>query len=165
VLTACAFLLCGVATAGTITFSTTGAFGGNLFPGLRFAGVTESILGPPTYVTLGEFSLTGCQKPGTCTGSETFTLTIAEAARTGAVDQITGIVEKIAGQVAIKFPSPKFTLGGQTYTLPPVLFLRSQGMTPIAGTAVPEPTARLLLGLATLGLMGLTLASHHSVNN
>ncbi len=167
-LAATVLLLPCLAMASTVTFSTSGTFSSpSLFP-ISFTGVTnESTLGGN--VSFGTFSVGSCA--GTCTGHETFTLTIDQTAPkvgSGNIDvTLKGSVVGSSSHIQLTFKTATVQVGGTTYNIP---FHESinfgSNMTTLNGSVVAaEPNAQLLLGLGTLGLMALTLVSRKVITN
>jgi hypothetical protein len=179
-LAAFAFLLPSLAMAGSVSFSTTGTFGNGtstsgVFTGLSWvnASYTHLDAGPPvgTNVTFGAFHFTHCS--GTCTGSDTFTLHIDQTfpnSGGGDLDAlISGTVTASKGKLTFTFSKFTVTIGTVTYTVPAgTQFIaishpgQTFALTTVTGNVfnpVGEPNARLLLGLGTVALMGLTLVS------
>lgn len=179
-LAATALLLPCLAMAGTVSFSTTGTFGNNtstsgVFTGLSFVGTSYTNLqaGPPlgNNVSFGDFHFTTCG--GTCTGTDSFTLHIDQTSPTpgggGELDAtVSGSVKASHGALILTLTKAVVSIGTVTYTLPlgESINIGHPGSkfakTTLNGNVlnpVPEPTARLFLGLGTIGLMGLTLVS------
>jgi hypothetical protein len=178
-LAATALLLPCLATAGTVSFSTTGTFGNGtstsgVFTGLSFVGASWTNLnaGPPlgNNISFGEFHFTKCT--GTCSGSDSFTLHIDQTAPTsggGDLDAtVSGSVTASHGSLFLTLTKATVSIGKVIYTFPIGESInvghpgKKFAQTSLNGNVlnpVAEPNASLLLGLGTVGLMGLTLVS------
>ncbi len=177
-----ASLLPCLAMAGSVTFMTTGVFGSSgtnassQFPTLTFAGVGTTVNAPPLGINtiFGTFSFRGCNK---CTGSDPFTLHIDQSvpsSGSGDIDvTLVGLFTPKQKSLDLVFATAVVTVGTVTYQIPfhesiNIGSKKSPAQTSLNGIvrniAVPEPDARLLLGLGTLGLMGLTLVSRKMIN-
>ncbi len=177
-LAAFAALLSCLATASTVTFSTTGSFSWTTltqpFPSLTFTGepsTTVTATAPlGDDVIFGQFFLGPCPTK-TCTGTETFTLTITQTSPTSGsgplIGTLTGTVTKKAGVVSLTFTTATETIGTTTYSIPvPSETINFKNKTTLNGFAlspVPEPNAKRLLSLGMLGLVGLTLLSRRLI--
>jgi hypothetical protein len=176
-LAAFAFLLPALAMAGSVSFSTSGAFGpGNLpitFAGTSYTNVDAST--PGTNLSFGTFSVSQCTTFPACNSPENFTLTIAQSAPTGGggtLDAIiTGIVKfhKNQSNYTITFTKSVVTIGTVVYTIPLGETINfGKNTTSLNGhvlnPSVPEPTANLLLGLGTIALMGFSMVSRKMIN-
>ena len=170
-LAALAFLPC-LATATTVTYTTSGSFSGGTLP-ISFIGAADSVSANPsgTLGDMGTFVVGACA--ATCSGPTTFTLTITQSSPTPGSAPITAtitgkVVHTSAKSLRIDFGSgASVTIGGVTYV--PLWPSGSQGLKFGQNTTVqlviaaPEPTSALLLGLGALGLMGLAFVSRDKI--
>lgn len=174
-LVAFALLIPCLAMAGGVSYTTSGTFSNpNLFP-VTFIGtsVTSFAGGNVAFgqFEVGTWSINNCHHHG-CHGSETFTLQIAE---TFPVSATVDLVGRLFGHVnkggrthlTIMFHTATVTVGSTVYAFP----FRDRinlGMTTLNGIAtpgtVPEPSAKFLLGMASLGLMGLATLSRKMIS-
>jgi hypothetical protein len=176
-LAAFAFLLPALAMAGSVNFSTTGAFGPGTLPvtftGASYTNVDASGLG--TNLSFGTFSVSKCTTFPACSTPEKFTLTIAQSAPSsggGTLEaMITGFVmfNKKQSNYFIAFTKATVTIGAVIYTIPLGESLNfGKNQTSLNGhvftPGVPEPTANLLLGLGTIALMGFSMVSRKMIN-
>lgn len=174
-LVAFALLIPCLAMAGGVSYTTSGTFSNpNLFP-IKFIGTSvTSFTGgnmPFGQFDVGAWSLNDCHHHG-CHGSETFTLQITESSPVSAtvdlVGRLFGHVNKNGHtHLTVMFYTAMVTVGSTVYTIP----FRDRinlGMTTLNGNAapgaVPEPSARFLLGMAALGLMGLATLSRKMIS-
>jgi len=171
VLVAFALSIPSLALANSVSFTTTGTLSNpTLFP-LTFTGnsVANFVGGN---IAFGMFNVTACAV-AVCKGTETFSLTIAETAPMSVTDVLVGT---ISGKVfkngftslTISFPTNSVTIGSAVYTIP---FMHSINFsfTTLNGSVtfpsgVPEPSAVFLLGMSSLGLMGLVTVSRKMIN-
>jgi hypothetical protein len=167
-LAATVLLLPCLAMASTVTFSTTGTFSNpSLFP-ISFTGVTNQST-PGGFVSFGTFSVGTCA--GTCAGHETFTLTINQTAPkvgSGNIDvTLNGSVVGSSSHIKLTFKTATVLVGGTTYSIPfhESITFGSNATTLNGNVVASEPNAQLLLGLGTLGLVGLTLVSRKGITN
>jgi hypothetical protein len=171
-LAAFACLLPCLAMAGSVSFTTTGAFSDpGLFP-ITFTGqsYTNVSASPANNLLFGTFSLGAC--PTKCNGSETFTLTIDQTSPTSGtgplIGTLSGKVTKVGTNLSLTFTTATMTIGTDTYSIPfPSETINFKARTTLNGSAfspVAEPNARLLLSLGTLGLMAATLVSRKLIN-
>lgn len=175
------FVLSAFASAGTVSFTTSGTFlstgGATSDTGISFVGATDCaagcvVSGPINYVNLGTFKASGVGTAST----DTFTLTITQTSPTGGS---TGISATVTGQInvvhgkkhstaKVSFTTTAVTIAGVTYTVTSPIITVSVGLagTTIQGNiATPEPSASLLLGLASLGLFGFAWVSRGRMVN
>jgi len=173
-LAAFALLIPGLAMAGNISFSTTGTFSSS--------GTSTSSLFPmtftPTSVTnfvggdlsFGLFTVTPCAA-ATCSGSETFDLKISQTSPSGGTADLVGTISGMVRHngftdLTISFTSNTMMIGGILYKIP---FMHSINFSfttlngAVGPTGVPEPSAKFLLGMGALGLMGLTTVSRKMI--
>jgi len=161
-----------LAMAGGISFSTTGTFGNpSLFP-ITFVptSVTNFVAGD---LSFGLFSVSACSS-AKCSGSETFTVQISQTSPTAGTADLVGT---ISGEVlhngftvlTLSFTSDLMSIGGTLYRIP---FMHSINFsfTTLNGAVMPreglpEPSAEFLLGMSTLGLMGLATLSRKMINH
>jgi len=179
------FVLSAFASAGTVSFTTSGTFTStgtaSSSTGISFVGATDCatgcvVSGPVNYVNLGTFH---ASSPGTAT-SDTFTLTITQTSPsgvpTGISATVTGNVKLVGGKLHSKAKVSftgvtTVTIAGVTYTveLPASGFYSVSvglaGTTLQGNIATPEPSASLLLGLASLGLFGFAWVSRGRMVN
>ena len=170
-----ALLIPCLAMAGGVSYTTSGTFSNpNLFP-VTFIGTSvTSFAGgnmPFGQFEVAAWSLKDCHHHG-CHGSETFTLQIAEtlpvSATVDLVGKLFGHIKKDGhSHLTIMFSTATVTVGSTVYTIP----FRDRinlGMTTLNGNAtpgtVPEPSAKFLLGMAALGLMGLATLSRKMIS-
>jgi len=174
-LAAFVFLLSAFASAGTVSFTTSGTFsssGTNVSSGgITFSGTIACAAGcsAPNQVSLGTFTGTGSINNTT---SDTFTLTITQTSPSGSgtlVATITGHVTLKKSNAHVHFGSSnqEITLAGVTYTIltPDFTINWHDGADIAAQINIPEPSASLLLGLASLGLLGLATGSRKRIVN
>jgi hypothetical protein len=168
-----AVLVSCLAVAGTVSFSTSGNFSSpSLFP-ITFTGnsVTNFVGGN---LAFGMFNVSACAV-AKCSGTETFTLQIAETSPMSVtadlVGTITGKVLKDGfTQLTISFASNTITIGSTVYTIPFMhsinfSFTTLNGLVTFPGSGtVPEPSAGFLLGIGALGLVGLATVSRKMIN-
>jgi hypothetical protein len=179
-LAALALLLPTAALAGNVTFTTSTPHPGYGFTGgmpLAFSGATVTVnaSSPGAIAIAGLFSVTGtCTvSNAACTGGETFTFKLTQTLPAPGGDRtftakITGYVtyNSTAGLYVITFGGPQ-SIGGVQYTVLPVILSPSQSGTTAdlkIFVLTPEPNAQLLLGLGSIGLMGLALVSRKIIN-
>lgn len=182
-LAAVAFLVPQFALAGSVTYSTTGAFSstgtgssGNM--SVTFTGVgSTTITTPDPTAPLGTFAIgtMTCLKI-VCTYTDNLTITITQTAPSGGTGSLTAMVNGTlfvtftpkTATITWAFDAPGYTdIGG-------VVYVGNNGTSTGASGAVTatvggplfvtEPNARLLLGLGTLGVMGLALVSRKMIN-
>lgn len=173
-----AYIVPCLATAGTVSFTTTGTFSNpGLFP-ITFTGesYTNVNADPPlgNNLLFGTFTLSPTFTPITCktTASETFTLHIDQTSPSpgsGNLDAtLSGTVTKKGSHLTLTFVAASLTIGKISYSIPfPSETINFKTTTTLNGTVlnpVAEPSARLLLGLGALSLMGLTLAQRKMIN-
>jgi hypothetical protein len=178
---AAALLVPQFAVAGTVTYTTTGTFSssGTNTSGkmpVTFTGTTQTVTTPDLNALLGSFSVGtfGQCHHSLCTKSDHFTLHIAQSAPSPGSGNLTATVtgfvvfNQTTGTVQWTFDPLGTTvvINGVTYTgLPGVSTLSTDVRGIITGgAAVPEPKAGLLLGLGSVGLMGLAFASRKMIN-
>jgi hypothetical protein len=167
---AAALLLSQLAVAGTVTYTTSGTFSSSststsaVMP-VTFNGTTQTISTPTIAAILGSFSIGtfGKCKKSLCTTTDDLTLTITQGTHFG---NLTATVEgdvtfnSKTGVVSWVFTPPATVfIHGVTYKGLPGNSDAGTTVFGIVTGTVPEPNARLLLGLGTFGLMGLTLVS------
>jgi hypothetical protein len=176
------FVLSAFASAGTVSFTTSGTFtstgSSSSTTGISFVGATDcatgcAVSGPINYVNLGTFY---ASTPGSAT-SDTFTLTITQTSPagvpTGISATVTGNVKLVGGKLHSKAKvdftgTTTVTIAGVTYTVTsPDITVSTHlaGSTLNGNIAAPEPSASLLLGLASLGLFGFALVSRGRMVN
>ena len=170
-LTAFALSISGLAMANSVSFTTTGTLSNpSLFP-LTFTGssVANFVGGN---IAFGMFKVAACAV-AVCKGTETFSLKIAETAPMSVTDvlvgTITGEVHKNGfTSLTITFPTNSVTIGSAVYTIP---FMHSINFsfTTLNGnvtfpSGVPEPSTVFLLGMSSLGLMGLVTVSRKMIS-
>jgi len=176
-LLAFAVLIPCVAMAGGVSYTTSGTFSNpNLFP-ITFIGtsVTDFVGGnlPFGQFDLSRWSLDDCHHcRNSWRGSEIFTLQITE---TSPVSATVDLVGKIFGHVnrngradlTLMFTTATVTIGSTVYTVP-FMHRINLGMRSLNGnvdpSALPEPSAKFLLGLGALGLMGLATVSRKMIS-
>jgi hypothetical protein len=168
---AIALLFCGAAAfAGTVTYSTTGAFGGpdlsggNLVNGgamIVYTGGSYSV-DAPSNINIGNMTTSG--GTGTFVAGDTFTLTITQSVPTAgsatSSTSVTGTILSNSSGVNLTFSPTTFSIGQITYILESSYFLvppvTNDGVTSIqANVTTPEPASLGLLG-ASLFAFGLT---------
>lgn len=164
-----AILVPCLAMAGGISFTTTGTLSNpSLFP-LTFTGnsATNFVGGD---IAFGVFNVSACPT-ATCSGSETFTLHIAQTSPTSGMADLVGT---ISGSVLsngftdlkVTFTTATVVIGTTPYTIP---FTHSINfsITTLNGQVgpmnTPEPSADFLLGMGALGLVGLATVSRKMV--
>jgi hypothetical protein len=180
-LAAIALLLPCAAMANTVSFTTVNSFftssgtnSSTAFPSLKFTGLTYTNLNAPSggiTTELGTFSFAGCKK---CSGTDHFKLQIDQTSpKIGSKDidlTLTGTFTKTQQSLFVTFTAATVSVGTVTYSIP---FFHSITVVPgstttlngnVANATAPEPDARLLLGLGTLGLMGLALVSRKAIS-
>jgi hypothetical protein len=174
------FVLSAFASAGTVSFTTSGTFlstgGATSTTGISFVGATDCasgcvVSGPVNFVNLGTFKASGV---GT-TSSDTFTLTITQTSPTGTgglTATVTGRITVVGGKkhstAKVTFGTTVVTIAGVTYTVtsnPITVSNLLIGSTINGNIAAPEPSASLLLGLASLGLFGFAWVSRGRMVN
>lgn len=178
-LAAITLLLPCLAMANTVTFTTVNSFftsSGNdtskVFKTLKFTGETYTNYDAPSGgvdTLFGTFTFKGCKK---CTGTDDFKLRIDQSSPSfGSKDidlTLTGVFTKTTKSLTVTFVSSTVTVGTVTYSVPFFHSINIGASTTlngsVANTTAPEPDARLLLGLGTLGLMGLTLVSRKMIS-
>jgi hypothetical protein len=182
-LAAVAFLIPQLAVAATVTYSTTGVFSSSgtsasstmplTFTGAPITTVTTPALGS-LIGTLAIGSFPSCPTI-VCTSSDTLTITISQtvpSVGTGTVTaSVSGVVtfHQTHGTVSWSFvpvTNGIANIGGVIYVANPGSTTTSTGTitADIFGPIfVPEPNAMLLLGLGTLGLMGLAMVSRKMI--
>jgi len=169
-LAAFALLIPCLAMAGDISFSTTGTFSNpSLFP-ITFTpvSVTNFVGGN---LSFGLFTVSACPA-AKCSGSETFTLQISQTSPTAGTADLVGT---ISGSVfhdgftdlTISFASNTMLIGGTLYKIPFMHSINFQ-FTTLNGAvgpngAMPEPSAKFLLGMGALGLMGMATLSRKMI--
>ena len=176
-LAAIAMVFSQLAVAGTVTYTTSGTFTSSgtstsaAMP-VTFIGTTQTVSTPDVLANFGSFSVgtfAKCKKAA-CTSTDDFTLTFTQGKGSGS---LTATVE---GDVTFNkktgVVSWAFTPFGGTVTINGVTYKGYPGNSGVSNTVfgevtgnVPEPNARLLLGLGTFGLMGLTLVSRKMLTN
>jgi hypothetical protein len=168
-----------VASAATVTYSTTGSFtgpgasgstlrsdGGRGTSQLSFRGVTNvsvQINPPPVQqIDLGSFTLTKGDIFDFITG--TFKLVLKQTAPSDGIGEATstlllGVVSKYQGGVAMYFDDPTFTIGNVTYQVAPLVLVpvgSTQFRGSLTASQAPKPvTAVVPLPTAAWGGMAL----------
>ena len=159
-----------LAMAGGISFSTTGTFGNpSLFP-ITFVptSVTNFVAGD---LSFGLFSVSACSS-AKCSGSETFTLQISQTSPTAGTADLVGtltgsVFHNGFTDLTLTFSSGSMVIGGTLYRIPFMhsinfSFTTLNGMVGPNG-AMPEPSAKFLLGMGALGLMGMATLSRKMI--
>jgi PEP-CTERM motif len=161
-----------LAMAGGVSFTTSGTFSNTtLFP-ISFTGTTVTNFSGSSNLSFGSFNVGKCPV-SSCTGSETFTLTIAESSPISGTATLSGTISGTVlkggnNNLVLNFTTATVTIGSTMYS---IMFPHSLnfGSTTLngkigPGTSVPEPSAQFLLGMGALGLMGLTTVSRKRIN-
>jgi hypothetical protein len=177
---AAALLVPQLALAGTVTYTTSGTFSssGTSSSGkmpVTFIGTSQTVTTPDLNALLGSFSVGtfGTCHNAICTKTDKLTLTIVQTAPSGGSGTlkatVSGLVifNQTAGTVTWSFDPLHTTvvINGVTYAgLPGTTALSNDVRAIIVGPGVPEPQAGLLLGLGSVGLMGLAFASRKMIN-
>jgi len=169
---ALALLFCGVsAFAGSVTYSTSGAFSGTDASGSGLANGSATItynpqssitVSTPTGINIGSLVVAGGS--GTFSG-DTFALTIWQTSpSTGNSTTSTTISGSVSGNsnnILVSFSPASFSIGSITYTLQNSTYFlvapnTNSGVTSLqANVVAPEPAS---LGLIGASLMGLGMA-------
>jgi hypothetical protein len=174
-----ALVLSQLAVAGTVTYTTTGTFSSSssatsaLMP-VTFLSTTQTITTPDAAAVLGSFSLgtfAKCTKTKPfCTTTDDFSLKITQSG--GQFGKLTATVSgdvifnTKSGALSWVFNAPAtVTINGVSYLGLPGNSVAGLTVFGLVTGNVPEPNARLLLGLGTFGLMGLTLVSRKMLTN
>ncbi len=172
--------LASFAFAAPVTYKTTSVTtSAGLFTAV-YKGVSSATVNPPAFAAaFGTLKVT-CPAP--CTGSATtnFTITITQSAPgSGSGNSkatLTGTFSMKNGTVSIAFTGPVVIHAGGVTTIytplsngglctAPCNFSLKVQITQFPGTVfVPEPSAELLLGLGSLGLMGLATLSRKMIS-
>ena len=173
-LAAVTLLVPSLAVAGTVTYTTTGTFTSSgtstsALMAVTFTGTTQTVNTPELSAVLGSFthgSFDKCKSKGFCTTTDKFTLTITQGPGKGNLDAtVTGLVafNSKSGQITWVFDTLSVNINGVTYVGYPGN--TAAGPTVYGGVSgsVPEPNAQLLLGLGSVGLMGLAFASRKMI--
>lgn len=177
-------LLPSVAFAASVTYSTspTQTVTAGSFTATYHAQGSTTVNANP--VTTGGFGSLSVSCPTTCTtsGSTSFTVTISQTVpapggSTTVTASLSGTFVMNNGTVSISWNSPVaihaagttviYTplAGGGACTAPSCSFPLTVGVTYFQGTVfVPEPSAELLLGLGSLGLVGLATLSRKMIS-
>jgi hypothetical protein len=175
---AVALLVPQLAVAGSVTYTTSGKFSSSgsatssILP-VTFNPTSQTIATPDATALFGTFSLgkfAKCKKGHVCTTSDDLTLKISQSGGgSGNLSAtVTGIVafNSSTGALTWTFSSATVTINGVTYVGYPGnsgAGLKILGL--VSGTpSVPEPNAQLLLGLGTMGLMGIAFLSRKVTN-
>lgn len=175
---AVAFLVPQLAVAGSVTYTTSGQFSSSgsatssILP-VTFNSTSQTIATPDAAALFGTFTLgkfAKCKKGKFCTTSDDLTLKISQSGggNGNLTASVTGVVafNSSTGALTWVFSTASVTINGVTYVGYPgnsALGLQILGL--VSGTpGVPEPNAQLLLGLGTMGLMGLASLSRKVTN-
>jgi hypothetical protein len=161
-----------LAMAGGVSFTTSGSFSNpTLFP-ITFTGTTVTNFSGSSNLSFGSFGVGKCPM-ASCTGSETFTLTIAQTSPVPGTATLSGTISGTVlkggnNNLVLSFTSATVTIGSTMYS---IMFPHSLnfGTTTLngkigPGASVPEPSAELLLGMGALGLMGLVTVSRKRIS-
>jgi len=173
-LAAVTLLVPSLAVAGTVTYTTTGTFlssGTNISATIpvTFQGTTQTITTPKLDAVFGSFtagSFGKCKSKGFCTTTDKFTLTITQGPGKGNLDAtVTGLVafNSSSGQITWVFSTVSVNINGVTYVGYPGNTAAGPTVYGAVSGTVPEPNAQLLLGLGSVGLMGLAFASRKMI--
>jgi hypothetical protein len=161
-------LLSSFALATSVTYTTTGTVTGSA--PATFTGTTQTDPFTPFVSSLGTFAFT-CS--GHCSGTDHFTITIAQSAPGSGSGTLTatlsGIIAfKTNGTGKLVFGAATvITAGGEATTYTGLDFTLTSNAVPllaqISQVHVPEPAAELLLRLGAFGLFGLTVMSRRRI--
>jgi hypothetical protein len=170
-LAAFALLVPCLTMASSVSFTTSDTFSNpGLFP-ITFTGnmLTNFVGGN---IAFGMFDVSACPV-AKCMGTETFTLTITETSPISAtmdlVGTITGtVLHNGHTSLTITFSPSSVMIGGTEYGFPVPTHSINFSFTTLNGTVsfpsnVPEPSARFLLEMGALGLMGLATVSRKMI--
>ena len=167
-------MFCGLsAFAGTVSYSTSGTFGGTDLTGsntlangsatISYVGSGSQTVTAPTGINIGQFVVTGGTGDFT---NDSFTLTVNQTApsvgsgSTG-IASITGSVTSTSNSIEVIFSPTTFNIGQVTYNLQTSTYFlvapnTNGGVTSLQANVVsPEPAS---LGLIGASLVGLGLA-------
>ena len=170
-LAAFALLVPCLAMANTVSFSTSDTFSNpGLFPITFMGNSLPNFVGGD--IAFGMFDVSACPLGKTCSGTETFTLTITETSPISATADLMGTITGTVlhnghTSLTITFAPSTVMIGGTAYGFPVPTHSINFSFTTLNGNVsfppVPEPTAGFLLGMGALGLMGLTTVSRKMI--
>jgi hypothetical protein len=169
-LVAFAVLVPCLAMAGNISFSTSGTFSNpSLFP-ITFTPISVSNFVGGN-LAFGMFDVSACAA-AKCSGTETFTLKVSETSPVSGTADLVGTISGVVlsngfTDLTLTFTSDKMTIGKTLYEIPFMhsinfSFTTLNGAVGPNGT-IPEPSAGFLLGIGTLGLVGLATVARKMI--